>query len=86
MSQTQSYLRAKTFLTEDVLLPELLSDILVISESDKDDSVRERRIVHPKQSYNEGQISSDESDDSKIVTILQMLAVLSSLSVYRLLV
>jgi hypothetical protein len=42
---------------EDVILPELLSDnlyavpedSLVIRESDKDDSVRERKAVHPKQ-------------------------------------
>jgi hypothetical protein len=34
----------------------------VISESDKDDSVRERKIVHPKQSYSVRQTSSEERD------------------------
>jgi hypothetical protein len=52
---------------EDVILPELLSDVpedsLVISESDRSDSVRERKIVRPKQSYSERQTSSKESDD-----------------------
>jgi hypothetical protein len=58
---------------EDLILPELLShhlydvpeDILVINVCDKDDSVRERKIVPPKQSYSESQTSSEESDDSK---------------------
>jgi hypothetical protein len=39
-------------------------DSLVISESDKDDSVRERKIVRPKQSYSERQTSSKERDYS----------------------
>jgi ferredoxin-like protein FixX len=55
-----------------VILPELLSenlydvpeDSLVISESDKDNSVRERKIVCPKQCYSERQTSSEEHDDS----------------------
>jgi hypothetical protein len=50
-----------------VILPELLSDnlsdvlegILVTSESDKDDSVRERKIVRPKQVDSESQTSSE---------------------------
>jgi hypothetical protein len=37
---------------------------LVISESESDDSVRERKIVCPKQSYGEIQTSSEESEDS----------------------
>jgi hypothetical protein len=57
---------------EDVILPELLSDnlydvpedSLVISGSDRDKSVRERKIVCPKQSYSESQTSLEESDDS----------------------
>jgi hypothetical protein len=36
----------------------------VISESDGDHSVRERKIVRPKQSCSESQTSSEESDDS----------------------
>jgi hypothetical protein len=59
-------------LTEDAILPELLSDSLYdvpedslgISESDKDDSVRERKIVRPKQSYSERPTSSEEREDS----------------------
>jgi hypothetical protein len=55
-----------------VIFPELLSDnvcdvpedSLVISESDKDDSVRERKIVRPKQGYSERQTSSEERDDN----------------------
>jgi hypothetical protein len=55
-----------------VILPELLSDnlsdvpedIFSDSESDSDDSVRERKIVCPKQSYSESQTGSKESDDS----------------------
>jgi hypothetical protein len=62
----------KNFLTEDVILPELLSDnlsdvpedIFSDSESDSDDSERERTIVHPKHSYSESQTSSKESGDS----------------------
>jgi hypothetical protein len=72
MSQAQSYHRAKTFLKEYVILPQLLSDnlsdvpedILVISESEKDDSVERK-----KSCYNDSQTSSEESD---VVTILQM--------------
>jgi hypothetical protein len=47
MSQLQSYHRAKTFFTEDVILPELLSDNLSdvhegsFSDSDSDASVRQ---------------------------------------------
>jgi hypothetical protein len=55
-----------------VILPELLSDNLydvpednlVISESDNDDSMRERKIMRPKQSYSERQTRPDEHDDS----------------------
>jgi hypothetical protein len=36
----------------------------VISEGDKDDSVREGKIVHPKQSYSERQTSSEEHDSN----------------------
>jgi hypothetical protein len=36
----------------------------VIIESDKDDSVRERKIVHPKKSYSERQTSSEKRDNS----------------------
>jgi hypothetical protein len=39
-------------------------DILALSESDKHKSVRERKTACPKQSYNESQTSSEESDDS----------------------
>jgi hypothetical protein len=66
MSQAWSYHQAKKFLTEDVILPELLSvtlsnvpeDIFSDSKSDSDDSVRERKIVHQKHSYSVGQTSS----------------------------
>jgi hypothetical protein len=37
---------------------------LLTSESDSDDSVTERKIVRPKQSYSESQTSSEESNDS----------------------
>jgi hypothetical protein len=37
---------------------------LVINESDKDDSEREGKILHQKQSYNERQTSSKERDGS----------------------
>jgi hypothetical protein len=55
-----------------VILPELLSDNLsdvpeaIFSDSKKDnvDSVREKKIVCPTQSYSESQTSSEESDDS----------------------
>jgi hypothetical protein len=36
----------------------------IFSESESDDSVRERKIVRPKQSYSESQTSSEKSDDS----------------------
>jgi hypothetical protein len=72
MSQAWSSHRAKKFLTEDVILPELLSDnlsdvpedIFSDSESNIDDSARKRKIVHSKQCYSESQTSSEESDDS----------------------
>jgi hypothetical protein len=37
MSQAQSYHRAKIFLTEDAILPELLSDVpdSILSDSDR---------------------------------------------------
>jgi hypothetical protein len=62
----------KTFFTEHETRPKLLSDnlydvpedSLVISESDKDDSVRERKIVCPKQSCSERQTSFEECDGS----------------------
>jgi hypothetical protein len=70
MLQAQSYHRANTFLTEDVILPELLSDNLFDVPEDifmvarvTEDSVRERKIVRPKQSYSESHTSSEESDD-----------------------
>jgi hypothetical protein len=56
VSQVQSYHRAKTFLTEDAILPELLSDDLsdvhegIFSDIVIDISVRERNTVCPKQS------------------------------------
>jgi hypothetical protein len=61
--QAWSYHRANQFLTEDVILPELLfdnlsnvtDDIFNYTEYDSNDSVRERKIVHRKQSYSESQ-------------------------------
>jgi hypothetical protein len=72
MLQAQRYHRAENISHGDAILPELLSDnlydvpedSLVISESNKDDSMRERKIVHPKQTYSERQTSSVECDDS----------------------
>jgi hypothetical protein len=72
MSQAWSYHRAKTFLMEDVIVPELLSDnsanvpedIFSDSESDSDDSMSERKIVRPRQSYSENQTGSEESNNS----------------------
>jgi hypothetical protein len=57
--QALSYHQAKEYLTEDVIIPELLSDNLSDVPEDifnySDDSVRERKIVHRKQSYSESQ-------------------------------
>jgi hypothetical protein len=39
-------------------------DSLVMSETDKNDSVRERKTVRPKQSYSERQTCSEELDES----------------------
>jgi hypothetical protein len=58
MLQAQSYYQAENISHGDAILPELLydnfydlpEDSLVISESEKDDSIRERKIVPPKQS------------------------------------
>jgi hypothetical protein len=54
-----------------VILPELLSKnlsdvlrMLLIIASVTAMILRERKIVHPKQSYSESQTSSEESDDS----------------------
>jgi hypothetical protein len=77
MLQAQGYHRAKTFLTEDVFLPKLLSDnlsdvpedILVMSGNDKDNAMRERKTVHPKKSYSESQTSSQESGNSNYTSI-----------------
>jgi hypothetical protein len=56
---------------EDVSLPELLSDNLFNVPEDifmvarvTEDSVRERKIVRPKQSYSERQTSSEESGNN----------------------
>jgi hypothetical protein len=56
MSQAGSYHQAKKILAKDVFLPKKLSDNLADvsenissdSESDSDDSVRVRKIVHQK--------------------------------------
>jgi hypothetical protein len=69
-------LSLKKFLTEDGILPELLSDnlshvpedIFSDSESDSDDSVRERKTVRPKESYSERQVLRKVT----IVMVLQM--------------
>jgi hypothetical protein len=53
-SSVASYHQAKKFLMEDGILPELLSDNLsdvpedIFSESECDNSMRERKIVRPK--------------------------------------
>jgi hypothetical protein len=70
MAQARSYHRAKKFLTEDVILPELLSDNLSNvpedtfndSGSDSDDSVREKLCAQNKVTVS--QTTSEESDDS----------------------
>jgi hypothetical protein len=66
--QERSYHRAKTFLMEDTILPELLPDNLSnVREgifTDSDASVRERKTVRPKQSYSESQTSCEKSDNS----------------------
>jgi hypothetical protein len=77
MSQVWSYHPVKKFITEDVIFPELLSDnlsdvpedIFSDSESDSDDSVRERKIVCPKQSYSKVKQAPRKVT---IVMILQM--------------
>jgi hypothetical protein len=38
------------------------------TKNDSGDSVRERKIVHPKQTYSESQTSSEESDDSNDIS------------------
>jgi hypothetical protein len=45
-------------------LSDVPEDIFSDSESDSDDSVRERKIVSPKQSYSESHTNSEESEDS----------------------
>jgi hypothetical protein len=75
MSEVRSYHQAKTFLMEDVILPELLlscnlSDVHegIFSDSDSDMSVRKKKIVHPEQSYSESQTSYEESDYTNIIS------------------
>jgi hypothetical protein len=70
MLQARSPHRAKKYLREDLILPELLSDNLydvpqdIFSENDGDNSVREINIVWPVQSESESSISSNESDNT----------------------
>jgi hypothetical protein len=76
MSQGKSSLRAKKYLRDDRILPELLSenlsnvpdDTLSDTESDSDrNSVTERKIVRPKKNYSDSERNSEESDSTSDV-------------------
>jgi hypothetical protein len=57
---------------DNLILPELLldnllddhEDIFGDSESESDDSVREKKTVWPEQSYSESETSSEKSDNT----------------------